>query len=96
MFSESEEAILQRLYVNSNMDGLQKLRRAYAAGIKKNAAEINRMRARIEHLRGALKTASGWCFDMSSGPNADDPTPKEWLERRNQLLEWAGDMEPKV
>ncbi len=50
------------------------------------AAEIDRMRDRIECLRGALKTASGWIWDGAANEaEADD--------RAKQLIEMAGDME---
>jgi len=55
-------------------------------------AEIRRLRERVERLRGALKTASGWCFDMTS----DDSIEYEWIKRADLLLECAGDMEPNV
>ena len=66
---------------------------AQKSAITRLRNENIRMRDRIERLRGALKTASGWCFDMSDSPNADDPTGAEWLARSNSLLSLAGDME---
>jgi hypothetical protein len=55
---------------------------------------LPKMRDRIERLRGALKTASGWCFDATDCRDID--CPDEWLKRADLLLEWAGDMEPNV
>jgi len=54
-------------------------------------AEIVRLRSRVERLRGAIKTASGWCFDMTS----DDNVEYDWLKRADLMLEYAGDMEPE-
>ena len=48
------------------------------------AAEVRRMRHRIECLRGGLKSASGWLLD------ADD------LDGSEKCLEMAGDMEPPI
>ena len=60
--------------------------------IAQQAAELERMRDRIERLRGSLKTASGWCFDMTDP--LEPPTSKEWLKRADLLMALAGDMEP--
>ena len=48
------------------------------------AAEVRRMRHRIECLRGGLKSAAGWLMD------ADD------LAGHEKCLEMAGDMEPPL
>ena len=48
------------------------------------AAEVRRMRNRIECLRGGLKSAAGWLLD------ADD------LAGHEKCLEMAGDMEPPL
>ena len=48
------------------------------------AAEVRRMRHRIECLRGGLKSAAGWLLD------ADD------LEGHERCLDMAGDMEPPL
>lgn len=48
------------------------------------AAEVRRMRHRIECLRGGLKSAAGWLLD------ADD------LEGHGKCLDMAGDMEPPL
>jgi len=48
------------------------------------AAEVRRMRHRIESLRGGLKSAAWWLLD------ADD------LEHHEKCLEMAGDMEPPL
>ena len=48
--------------------------------------EARRMRHRIESLRGALKTASGWVWDGAKNEI-------EANDRANRLLELAGDMD---
>lgn len=66
----------------------QNLRAAWDASAKAEreagAVEIDRLRDRIERLRGALKTASGRFFDADDLQSADD------------CLKWAGDMEPPL
>ena len=47
------------------------------------AAEVRRMRHRIERLRGGLKSAAGWLLDV------------EDIDGHNECLEMAGDMEPQ-
>lgn len=48
------------------------------------AAEVRRMRHRIECLRGGLKSASGRFRDLDEIGTAED------------CMEWAGDMEPPL
>ena len=51
--------------------------------------ENKRMRHRIERLRGALKTASGWVWDGAA-------SEADANEMANKLIEMAGDMEPPL
>ena len=44
-------------------------------------AEIERLRLRVENLRGLCKSASGWLLDAGDTAHADD------------LLRYVGDME---
>lgn len=48
------------------------------------AAEVRRMRHRIEFLRGGLKYASGKFFEIGEHGAAED------------CMEWSGDMEPPI
>ena len=67
---------------NCQQEAVERLRsRAAAAAL---AAEVRRMRNRIECLRGALKSASGRFFDLGERGAAED------------CMEWAGDMEPPI
>jgi hypothetical protein len=61
----------------------------HEAGIDALREENKRMRDRIERLRGALKTASGWVWDGAANE-------AEANDRANQLLDMAGDMEPPL
>lgn len=67
---------------NCRPEAVERMRsRAAVAAL---AAEVRRMRHRIERLRGGLKSAAGWLLD------ADD------LAGHERCLEMAGDMEPPL
>lgn len=52
------------------------------------AEQCERLTARVEQLRGALKTASAW---VREGGDIDE---QQANDRAEQLLAWAGDIEP--
>jgi len=67
---------------NCQPETVERLRsRAAVAAL---AAEVRRMRNRIECLRGGLKSSSGKFFEIGERGAAED------------CLEWAGDMEPPL
>lgn len=63
--------------------------KAAQADNEKLIGENKRMRHRIECLRGALKTASGWVWEGAANE-------VEANERADTLLALAGDMEPPL